>query len=503
MVGNKELTLDPENWQEFRALAHGMLDEMLDHLESLREHPVWQPIPVDVQARLSTQVALPEQGEPLEAVYRAFVTDVLPYTSGNRHPRAWGWMRGNGTPTAMLAEMLAAGINAHVGGGHSAPVLVEEQVLDWLRRILGMPEGTSGVLTSGASVANMLGLVVARYAQLGPEVHSRGMTAFPRCTIYGSEETHFWVRKAVRVLGLGEQAFRSVRVGADGRVDVCALLLQMQEDRKQGLLPLTVIGNVGTVNTGAFDDLLALRELCDAEGVWLHVDAAFGAWLKLLPEEHRLVAGLESADSVAFDLHKWLYQPFASGCLLVRNRELHEAALRTSAAYIEPESSGPLSGSTSFSSRGLDHSRPFAALKVWMTLRSEGLARLRAMVRQNLEQARALAASVSETEDLRLLTPNPSNVVCFAYRPAAEVSGREMDDLQRRIALALAEEGRFLVSHTQLQTEEGLRVALRVAHANHRTRWEDLRSLLDAVRLHGSRLCASGRYGVLASPSSV
>ena len=227
-----ELTLDPEDWSAFSRDAHRMLDDMLDHLATLREQPVWQPGPHPGRVLLPPYAPLPLRGASVAENYEQFVTDVVPYTSGNRHGRAWGWVRGNGTPLAMMAEMLAAGIDAHVGGGNSAPVLVEEQVLGWLRRAFGMPEGTSGVLTSGASMANLLGLAVARYARLGPNLRAEGLAAFPRCVIYGSRETHFWARKAVGLMGMGERSLRLLPVDSSYRVDLDALHSAIRADRR-------------------------------------------------------------------------------------------------------------------------------------------------------------------------------------------------------------------------------------------------------------------------------
>ena len=479
-----ELTLDPQDWDAFSVDAHRMLDDMLVHLATIREQPAWQPIPGAVRDTFSAPI--PAEPEPLDTVYRQFVTNVMPYTSGNRHPRAWGWVRGTGTPVAMLADMLAAGINASVGSGESAPILLEEQVLTWLAAAMGMPAGTSGLLTSGGTMANLLGLAVARHARAGFDVREEELNDHPRLTVYCSRETHFWARKSVELLGLGRRSLREIAVDADYRIDLRAIEAQIDADREAGMQPIAVIANAGTVNTGAVDDLAALRCLCDMQQLWLHIDGAIGALLKLSPAHAHLVAGLESADSVALDLHKWLYMPFEAGCLLVRDRAAHHAAFATTADYMEKTERGMLAGDVSFADRGIESSRSFKALKIWMSLKTHGSAKHGALIAQNMEQAGYLQALIEQHPELEMLAPRPMNVVCFRYKPLGEPLAREpLQTLNRGIVLALQESGRFVVSSTMLA---GGTFAIRIAITNHRSRWSDFAALADAVVDAGRRL---------------
>lgn len=475
-----ELTLDPENWNELRNLGHRMLDDIFDNLQTLRDQPAWQPVPADVRLALDEPLPVAPQGE--EDVYRDFLNNVLPYTSGNRHPRAWGWVRGGGTPFAMLAEMLAAGINTHAAGGQQAATYIEEQVIDWLRQVMGMPRGTSGILTSGGSMANMLGLAVARHAKAGFDIRTEGLQGgHAPLVIYGSTETHMWARKSVELLGFGQQAFRQIPVDQDFRIDANALLLQIQADREAGLHPVAVIGNAGTVNTGAVDDLSALAQVCREENLWFHIDGAFGAMLKFTSKYGHLVNGTEEADSLAFDLHKWGSLPFEAGCLLVRDADAHTAAFATRASYLETAARGMLSEGISFSDRGIEQSRSFKALKIWMTFKAYGTAMLGQVIEQNVEQADYLAHRVERHRELELLAPCRMNVVCFRYRSVSEMDEDERDRTNREIVLRLQESGEFIVSGTVLLGK----YAIRVAHVNHRTRAEDFDALLDAVVRHG------------------
>src|SRR5215510_5135577 len=270
-----EESLDPQDWDELRALGHRMLDDMLDYLSSVRDKPAWQRVPESVRHRLTQP--LPIEPQDAAAVYQEFVDNVLPYTNGNRHPRFWGWVQGNGTPIGMLADLLASGINPHMAGFDQAPALVEHQVLAWLTEMMGMPPETSGVLIGGGTMANITGLAVARYAKAGFDVRERGLqrNEQPMLTMYGSTETHGWAQKGAELLGLGNRAFRRIRIDDDFRIDISALRRTVDEDRRAGHRPFCVIGNAGTVNTGATDDLAALAGFCGKEGLWFHVDGAF------------------------------------------------------------------------------------------------------------------------------------------------------------------------------------------------------------------------------------
>jgi aromatic-L-amino-acid/L-tryptophan decarboxylase len=467
-----ETTLDPSDWESLRRLGHRMVDDMLEYLRSVRDRPVWGPVPESVRRQLG--MPLPDDPTTPEHVYADFREQVLPYALGNTHPRFWGLVCGTGTPFGMLAELLAGGLNANVfAGEHSAPY-VEAQVIGWLERMLGIDETASGVLVSGGSVANLVGLTVARNVRSGIDLDGHGLAnASQRPVLYGSTETHNSVAKAVQTLGLGRRALRLVPTNARYEIDVSALERAINDDRAAGYRPFCIVANAGTVNTGATDDMLALADIAAANDLWMHVDGAFGALVALSPKLRSRVAGLERADSVAFDLHKWLHMPYEVACVLVRDREAHRAAFSPSGAYLGRMPRGLMSGPYVPNEYGPELSRGFRALKVWMSLKEHGRRRFSDLIEQNVAQAAYLADRIAATPGLELAAPVPLNIVCFR----ATAPGVDVNELNREILMRLQERGIAVPTGTVLN---GCFV-IRVAITNHRSRREDFDALVDAV----------------------
>ncbi|HVE80051.1 MAG TPA: pyridoxal-dependent decarboxylase [Gemmatimonadaceae bacterium] len=486
-----DLTLDPRDWEDFRRLAHEMADDVVGHLSTVRDRPVWRPVPAEVRAEFDTPAPL--DPTPPAAVYEDFKRHVFPYHLGNTHPRFWGWVCGSGAPVGVLADFLASAMNPNVPGYDQAASLVERQVLRWFAELFGLPPGASGLLVTSGSHANFVALAVARTARAGFDVRRLGVAGGPPLTFYCSRETHQCAQKAVEVLGHGSAALRRLPVDERFRVDVAALEAAVAADRAAGFRPVCVIGNAGTVNTGAVDDLAALGSLCRREALWLHVDGAFGALAALAPELRPLVAGIEHADSVAFDMHKWMYLPYDVAAVLVRDADAHRATFELVPNYLAPTGRGVAPESLPFAQLGLDLSRGFRALKVWMAVKTYGLRAYGAMIAQNVRQAAYLAGRVDAHPELERLAPAPLNVVCFRYAPP----GTPEDDLaalNQAILVTLQERGIAVPSSTVVHG----RFALRVAITNHRSRQSDFDALVDAVALLGREL--SAREAVAVAP---
>jgi aromatic-L-amino-acid decarboxylase len=475
-----ESGLDPDDWGALRALGYRMVDDVIAYHRDVRDRPAWQPVPAASRDALSH--ALPEEGAGAEAAYGELVEHVLPYPYGNIHPRHWGWVNGAGTTLGAFAEMLAAAMNPNCWGGEHGASYVEAQVLDWLKALVGYAPDASGVLLSGGSEANLVGLAAARDARVRGDVAVeglRGLDADP--VVYCSTETHNSVDKAISLLGLGAIGLRRVPVDEAWRIDVGALRRAIDDDMADGRQPIAVVGNAGTVNTGAIDDLAALAALCTEYDLWLHVDGAFGALAALSPALRPLVTAMERADSLAFDLHKWLQVPIEAACVLVRHAADHRRPFSPPASYLATFRRGIASGEHFYAPLGPQLTRGFRALKVWLTLRAHGAAAYRELVEQNVRQARRLEALVRAHEELELVAGASLNVVCFRYAPAG-ASEAELDHLNRELLQRVQESGVAAPSSTALRG----RFVLRCAFTNHRTRMEDLDLFVDAVlRLGG------------------
>ncbi len=479
--------LDPQDWAAMRELGHHMVDDMMSYLETVRERPVWQPIPAEVKAHF--QQPVPTEAQGAAQAYAEFTAQILPYPLGNIHPRFWGWVIGTGTPLGVLAEMLAATMNPNVGGGEHIANYVEAQVLDWCKQMLGYPAEASGILVSGGSMANLVGLTVARNTMAGFDLREQGLQATTRkLVLYGSVEMHSSVQKAVELLGLGNAALRKIPVNADFEIEIAALETAIAADKAAGYQPFCIVGNAGTVNTGAIDDLSQLADICQREGLWYHVDGAFGALAALSPALRPRLAGMERADSLAFDLHKWMYMPYEVGCTLVRNAEDHRRAFSLTPAYLTHGERGMAAGSLWFSDYGIQLSRGFRALKVWMSIKEHGLDKYARIIEQNVAQCRYLTALVEATPELELLAPTALNIVCFRY-VAAGMSDEQLNALNHELLIQLQEAGIAAPSSTTLNG----RFAIRVANTNQRSRREDFDLLVREVVRFGKTLAATSR----------
>lgn len=473
-------TLDPSDWEALRQQSHRMVDDMLDYLRDLRQRPVWQPAPQ--QVRDLFHEPLPSAPTDLAAVHQRFMQDVLPYSIGNAHPGFMGWVQGGGTPVGMMAAMLAAGLNANVGGRDQIPVAVERQVAEWMRDLFGFPQTASGLFVTGTSMANLMSVWVARAAYLGTAVRATGLAAgTQRLVAYASAGAHGCITQAFDLSGLGTDALRMIPTNDRFEMDLAALRRAIDADRGAGLTPFFIAATAGTVDVGAIDDLAGVADIAQREQLWFHVDGAYGALAMLAPDIAPRLRGLERADSIAFDFHKWGQVPYEAGFLLVRDGARHQDTFASPAAYLRRDTRGMASNSPWPCDFGPDLSRGFNALKAWFTIKVYGAEELANVISNTCALARYLSAQIATMPQLELLAPVSLNIVCFRYRCA------DPDAVNAAIVADLQESGIAAPSVTTVNRQ----LAIRTAIVNHRTERADIDALLRATLAFGARRTAA------------
>ena len=469
--------LDPTDWEAVRAQGHRMLDDMLDHMRTLRDQPVWREPPADLRAGFREPPPL--EGAPLEDVYDRFAREVLPYSSGNAHPGFMGWVQGGGTIVGALAEMLAAGLNANLGGRDHMPLEVERQVAEWTRQLFGFPDTANGMFVTGTSQANFMGLLVARTRALGQEVRTEGLGEVGvRLTAYASAAVHGCVAEAMDMTGVGVGHLRRIATDQNHRIRLDALRSAIARDRAEGFRPFLIVGSAGTVDVGAIDDLAGLADVAAAANLHFHVDGAIGALAIMSPKLAPRLAGIERADSIGFDWHKWGQVPYDAGFLLTRDGELQRRTFSNDAPYLRHHARGLGGGAWWPADYGPDLSRSFRALKTWFTVKTYGTRALGAVIERNCDLAAALAARVAAEPALELMAPCQLNIVCFRHR------GPDPDALNEEIVARLHEGGHPAPSETEI----GGATAIRAALVNHRTEQRDIDELVDRVLAFGREI---------------
>ena len=477
-----EETLDPTDWPAFRAQAHTMLDNMLDHTAQLRQHPVWQPIPQPV--RDGFRQRLPRQGTDLAVLHRRFLNDIVPYSVGNAHPGFMGWVQGGGTPVGMLAEMLTAGLNANVGGRDQIPLEVERQILQWMCELFNFPDTANGLFVTGTSIANLIAVLTARTARLGTQVRRDGVAhSGSLLRAYASAGAHGCVSQAMDLAGFGSAALRTIPMNDRYQMDLGQLVQAIEADKAAGLQPFLIVGSAGTVDVGAIDDLDALATLAREQDFWFHVDGACGALGMLASDIAPRLRGIERADSIAFDFHKWGQVPYDAGYILVREGAQQLATFAAPANYLQRANRGMSAGSPWPCDLGPDLSRGFRALKTWFTIASFGTDKLGRMISHSCALAQYLKQRIEGSTQLQLLAPVQLNIVCFRY---TDIAAEHLDKLNAELLIALQESGLVAPSGTRIAG----RFALRAAIVNHRTTRDDIDTLCQATLRLGNELRA-------------
>ncbi len=476
-------TLDPQDWEQSKALMHKMVDDAFDYTQHIRDRKIWQEIPDNVLNTFKTN--LPKDPSNAEEVYKELQDNVLPYPMGNVHPRFWAWYMGGGTISGVMGDFWASILNPNLGGGNHAAHKVEEQVINWIKEIVEFPKSASGLLVSGGSMANYSGLAVARNVKAGYDIRSEGLKE-NNLVFYASTEVHSCNTKAVELLGLGTKGLKKIKVNENYSINIDALKQQIKEDKANGLQPICIIGTSGTVNTGAIDDLQSIANICKQENLWFHVDGAIGAIAMLSDKIKPQLKGIQQADSVALDLHKWLHMPFEAGCVLIKDDVAHKDTFSLIPEYLAKNTRGLASGENWFSEFGLQLSRRFRALKVWMSLKEHGSERFGRMISRNVEQAYYLGELVNNNKDLELIAPIGMDIVCFRYNPGGKTLD-ELNAINKEIKLQIEERAIALPGYTTLNGMYCIRCAI----SSHRVTNEDFDALIKSVLSIGEEIIVS------------
>jgi glutamate/tyrosine decarboxylase-like PLP-dependent enzyme len=471
---NLEETLDPKNWEDSKALAHKMVDDAIDYLQTVRDRDVWQQMPPSVEDKFKTD--LPQGPSDLESVYKSFYDNVLQYPMGNIHPRFWMWYMGSSNFTGAMGDFMAAILGSNLGGGNHAAARIDDQVINWCKQMVGFPDESSGTLVSGGSMANIISLTIARNVNAGVNIREEGVSAIKRpLRFYSSDQVHGCHQKGLEILGLGSKALHKIKSNDNFEMDITALKIAIKKDKESGFKPACIIANAGTVNTGAIDDLKAIAEICENENIWYHVDGCIGALIAISPKNKDLVSGMELADSVALDPHKWLHAPFEIGCTLVRDKNNHFDTFSTSAEYLEGTKRG-IPAAKWLHNYSMQISRGFKALKVWLSIQEHGIEKFGRLIDQNINQAKYLTKLILENNYLELVAPTQINIVCFKYY-VSDISYERLKHINLEIMMRLQETGIAAISDTTVQNQHCLRVAI----CNHRTKLSDLDLLVDQI----------------------
>lgn len=468
------LQLDPET---MRQVGYRVVDMIVEHFSTLRQVPLGRRGERAELAR-RLQEPIPQQGTPIGQVLEQFQRDVLSHLIHVDHPRYFAFIGSPSNFVGAMADALAAGFNVFAGTWMvgSGAAQVELVVIDWLRQLVGFPKSGGGLFVSGGSMANLIALATARHIHLGDD--------FQQATVYFSDQTHSAVERGLKVLGFRQERLRRLPSDENFRLPLNTLQEQIAADRRAGLKPFCVVANVGTTNTGAIDPLPELAPLCRAEGLWLHADGAYGAAAVLCEKGKQLLRGIEQLDSLAIDPHKWLYQPHECGCVLVRDFRWLKDTFRILPDYLRDKERA--AEEVDFCDYGIQLSRAFRALKVWMSFKTFGLEAFRRAVERTLSLGEYAETCLRQLPHWEVVAPATLGIVAFRCAPPS-LSPEAADQLNRRLVEAMIEDGFAMVSSTLLRG----RVALRMCTINPRATEEDIHQTVQRLHQTSHRLLMS------------
>jgi glutamate/tyrosine decarboxylase-like PLP-dependent enzyme len=466
---------------DFRALGHRLVDTLADWLAAMPSGPVTRGESVeDIRRALGSERGLPASGEDAAHLLDEVARLLFEHSLFNGHPRFFGYITSSPAPLGALADFLASTINQNVGAFRLAPLAteIEAQTVRWIAELVGYPPDCGGLLVSGGNMANFVCFLAARTAQATWDVRAKGLSQQPRLLVYASTETHTWLQKAADLFGCGSDAIRWIRVDQHQQMDPAALAAQIDRDLALGDLPFLVVGTAGSVSTGAVDPLPEIAAICRARKVWFHVDGAYGGLAARVPGVPESLRALSEADSVAVDPHKWLYAPLEAGCVLVRRPDDLRRAFSYHPSYYHLDETA-----INYFDRGLQNSRGFRALKVWLALRQVGRAGALGMIADDIELACHLDARVREHPEFEALSRQLS-ITTFRYVPpelrsqaGSATVERRLDEINQALLTRIEQAGDAFLSNALVNG----RFALRACIVNFRTSLRDIEALLPSI----------------------
>ncbi len=479
---------------EFKEAGHKLIDQLADFIQNNSQQPVSPGKDPDTIRKILGVGNIPSKGKSAEKILHEAAKILIENSTFNGHPRFWGYITSSATPIGGLGDLLASVVNPNVGGWQLSPMAseIEIQTIKWIAEMIGYPIDCGGILVSGGNMANFAGFLAARANKAKYPIREEGMiaTAKNQMTVYVSKETHTWIQKATDLFGLGTNAVRWIDTDDKLQMEPDKLIDQLEEDLKNGFHPFMVVGTAGSVSTGAIDPLLKIEEICSKYDLWFHIDGAYGGFAAVLPEAPHDFKAFQLADSIALDPHKWLYSPIEAGCILVKDKaHLTEAFSYTPSYYHfeETESSTP----TNFYEYGMQNTRGFRALKVWLGLQQAGKNGYIKMIRDDIELAAYIGEVIKPHNELVLFT-NSLSITTFRYVPAKYVGNEdkhqeELNDLNTILLENLQKEGKVYLSNAVINGNFLLRACI----VNFRTTKADVEALPGIVLEVGRRLSAS------------
>jgi glutamate/tyrosine decarboxylase-like PLP-dependent enzyme len=481
--------------EEFRKLGHQLIEDIAEFIDGLSQRPVTPNESPQTIRQLLGNDNLPERGTSAQDLLGEVTSQLFDHSLFNGHPRFWGYITASAAPIGALADLLAAAVNPNVGAAILSPLAteIEAQTVRWIADLIGYPRSCGGLLVSGGNMANFVCFLTARDAKANWDLKEEGLTGGPkRLVAYVSKETHTWIDKAAELSGLGDKSVRWIETNAAQQMDTAALENQIKTDLSDNYLPFLVVGAAGTVSTGAIDPLSELAAVCKKYDLWFHVDGAYGAPAAVLPDSPENLAGLCQADSIALDPHKWLYSPLEAGCALVRDQQHLINTFSHHPAYYNFDGSKE-DPPTNFLDFGLQNSRGFRALKVWLALRLVGRQGYIQMIGDDIALAQALHKAVAAHPALQAGTQNLS-ITTFRYMPEDlqdDSTGTEtyLNYLNEELVNRLQKSGETFISNAVIDN----RYLLRACIVNFRTTLLDIEALTEIVTRHGSTLDAEIR----------